>query len=68
MVNRKRLCDLWPAYKRKVRAMEFVYYAAPIMVPIECQPQPPLVFYPVKNIKFRFPIPVQYAPPPVAIL
>jgi hypothetical protein len=48
--------------------MNYVYFAAPIMVPIECQPQPPLVFYPVNNVRFRFPIPVQYAPPPVAIL
>jgi len=48
--------------------MSYVYFAAPIMVPIECQPQPPVVFYPVNYVRFRFPIPVQYSPPPVAIL
>ena len=56
------------AYKLKVRAMSYVFFAAPLMAPVEYQRGPPVAYLPFNNVVFRFPIPVMYTTPPVAIL
>lgn len=48
--------------------MASVFFVTPMMIPIECQPQPPVIYYPIKNVTFRFPIPVFYSTPPAAVL
>jgi len=51
--------------------MGFIYFAKPIYMPMIFPPMvesPPLVFYPVNNITFRFPVPVLYSTPPVPVL
>ena len=50
--------------------MSFVFFVRPIYTPFEFQPMapPPVVVYPVNNVKFQFPIPVLYSAPPAAVL
>ena len=48
--------------------MNLVYFVTPVMTPVECMPQPPVVYYPINNVKYRFPVPVIYSTPPVAVL
>ena len=50
--------------------MSFVYFVSPIYAAVEYAPPsyPPMFYYPVKPMKFRFPLPVLYSTPPPAIL
>jgi hypothetical protein len=48
--------------------MDYVYFVSPLMMPAECQKPPPMLYYPVKPAMYRFPIPVWYSDPPIAVL
>jgi hypothetical protein len=50
--------------------MSFVYFVRPIYAAVEYAPQsyPPVVYYPINNMTFRFPVPVLYSTPPPMIL
>jgi hypothetical protein len=66
----KRLSPLCPAYKRTVKSMSYVYFVRPIYAPIIYPPTtcPPLVYYPLNNVTYRFPVPVLYSTPPGNVL
>ncbi|MGP8070278.1 MAG: hypothetical protein ACLP5V_10345 [Candidatus Bathyarchaeia archaeon] len=48
--------------------MDYVYFLSPLMMPAECQAPQPMLYYPVKPAMYRFPIPVWYSEPPIAVL
>jgi len=50
--------------------MSFVFFVAPIHAPVLYPPAMPLpvVYAPVNNVTYRFPIPLLYSSPPPAVL
>jgi hypothetical protein len=48
--------------------MGYVYFVSPLMMPAETQPPPKTYYYPVKGVMYRFPIPIMYSEPPIAVL
>jgi hypothetical protein len=57
------------AYKTKVNVMSYVTFATPIYMPTLYYPTPcpPLAYYPVQNVGYRFPLPL-LLPEPVPIV
>jgi len=53
-----------------VLEMSYVYFAKPIYTPMEFLPpnQLPVVYFPLNNVRYRFPVPVLYSNPPPAVL
>jgi len=49
--------------------MSYIYFVSPVMIPAETQNPPSMLYYPIRQANYTFPIPVMYAaPPPIAVL
>jgi len=48
--------------------MSYVYFLSPVMLPAELQRPTPVMYYPLRQVSYLFPMPLVYAPPPVPVL
>ncbi|HUK49423.1 MAG TPA: hypothetical protein VLV18_00185 [Terriglobales bacterium] len=48
--------------------MSMVYFVTPVMMPAEVQRPQPILYYPINYFAYRFPVPVLYPTPPIAVL
>jgi hypothetical protein len=65
----QRLSRLQPgAYKLKAKTVSYVYFVTPLMMPAEAQRPQSVFYYPLNVIAYRYPVPVQYPTPPIAVL
>jgi hypothetical protein len=48
--------------------MSMVYFVTPVMMPAEAQRPQPVLYYPLNYFAYRFPVPVLYPTPPIAVL
>jgi len=55
-------------YKLKAKTVSMVYFVTPVMMPAEAQRPQPVLYYPLNVMMYRFPVPVQYPAPPIAVL